>query len=222
MKKLLKFLAYFILSIILYVIVMLVVSYIPVNRDAQQNQSEPIVDVYLNSNGVHTDLVVPYKTIYKDWSTTLPAINVNKDTLICNYLSVGWGDKGFYLDIEEWSDLDFKTAFNAAFGLSESAMHVTFLKTIKEGDQSKKIKISADNYKKLIRFIEDKFATDSNGNYKLIPNASYYKNDVFYDANGRYSFYYTCNTWANQGLKKANLKAALWTLHEGGIFYHYK
>lgn len=222
MKKLLKIFAYFILSIIVYIIVMLLVSLIPVNKNAQANQKKSDLEIYISSNGVHTDLVVPYKTIYKDWSTTIPAINVNKDTLICNYLSVGWGDKGFYLDIEEWADLDFRTAFNAAFGLSESAMHVTFLKSIKENDQVKKIKISPENYKKLITYIETKFATDTKGNYVLIPDASYFTNDVFYDAKGRYSFYYTCNTWANQGLKQANLKAALWTLHEGGIFYHYK
>jgi hypothetical protein len=44
----------------------------------------------------------------------------------------------------------------------------------------------------------------------------------FYNAKGRYSLFYTCNTWANQALKSANQKAALWTIFDFGIFQHYK
>ncbi|MFP3836064.1 DUF2459 domain-containing protein, partial [Chryseobacterium sp. SIMBA_028] len=47
-------------------------------------------------------------------------------------------------------------------------------------------------------------------------------NDAFYDAKGTYSFFYTCNTWANNALKAAGQKAALWTPSDFGIFQHYK
>ena len=44
----------------------------------------------------------------------------------------------------------------------------------------------------------------------------------FYEAKGSYSFFYTCNTWANNGLKAMGQKAALWTPSDFGIFQHYK
>jgi hypothetical protein len=51
---------------------------------------------------------------------------------------------------------------------------------------------------------------------------SYGKHAAFYEAKGSYNLFYTCNTWANQALKAANQKAALWTVLDKGIFYHYE
>jgi hypothetical protein len=47
-------------------------------------------------------------------------------------------------------------------------------------------------------------------------------NDSFYEAKGAYTLFYTCNTWANNGLKAINQKAALWTATDRGIFQHYR
>jgi 3-dehydroquinate synthetase len=51
--------------------------------------------------------------------------------------------------------------------------------------------------------------------------AVYGEFDAFYEANGNYHLFHTCNTWANNGLKAAHQKAAIWTPFESGIFYHY-
>ena len=56
----------------------------------------------------------------------------------------------------------------------------------------------------------------------LIPTKSVYgTNDAFYEAKGHYSLFYTCNSWANQALKAAHQKAALWTISDTGILQHY-
>ncbi|HXU27639.1 MAG TPA: DUF2459 domain-containing protein, partial [Bacteroidia bacterium] len=47
-------------------------------------------------------------------------------------------------------------------------------------------------------------------------------NDSFYEAVGVYGLFYTCNTWANNGLKYCGQKACLWTPFEKGIFYQYR
>ena len=94
---------------------------------------------------------------------------------------------------------------------------------MKEGDDCKMIMISRNQYKNLVKYVEDKFDRDQNGNFILIPtNAVYSDNDAFYDAKGTYSFLYTCNTWSNNALKAAGQKAALWTPSDFGIFQHYK
>jgi uncharacterized protein (TIGR02117 family) len=83
--------------------------------------------------------------------------------------------------------------------------------------------ISKDQYKKLVDFVDAKFDKDQNGNYNLVPtNAVYGNDDAFYDAQGKYSFLNTCNTWANDALKAADQKAAFWTPSDYGIFLHYK
>ncbi len=198
--------------------------FIPFIKVSEEKTEEPkIVDIYILTNGVHTDIVVPIQSEFYDWSKIVPSENTLSKTTDFKYLSVGWGDKGFYLDTPTWADLKFSTAFNAAFWLSESAMHCTFYDKMKEGDDCKKITISASQYQKLIHYINDKFDHDTNGNTILIKtNAVYGNNDAFYDAKGKYSFLNTCNTWANSGLKAAGQKAALWTPSDFGIFQHYK
>lgn len=206
--------------LVFYIAFMYLIALIPVNKALVSNNCKTLA-IYISTNGVHTDILVPYKSEYYNWESKIPAFNAKQQKLNPEYIALGWGDKGFYLDIEEWSDLDFKTAFKAGFGLSTAAMHVTFLKNIKENNSCRKIDICESDYLKLVSYIESSFKTDLNGNFIIIQDASYANNDVFYDANGNYSLFYTCNTWANQGLKKASQKAAFWTLHDKGIFQHY-
>lgn len=207
--------------VIIYVILGLLIPYIPVSaKDDGQKKEIPI---YIYTNGVHTDIVMPVKNDLQDWSRKIPFANTKSKRIDYQYIGIGWGDKGFYLDTPTWADLKFSTAIKAAFWLSDSAMHCTYYNTMKEGDDCKMIMISRSQYENLVKYVEDKFDRDQNGNFMLIPtNAVYGDNDAFYDAKGTYSFLYTCNTWSNNALKAAGQKAALWTPSDFGIFQHYK
>ncbi|NIF06869.1 TIGR02117 family protein [Chryseobacterium sp. Tr-659] len=207
--------------VIIYVILGLLIPYIPVSaKDDGQKKEIPI---YIYTNGVHTDIVMPVKNDVQDWSTKIPFADTKSKRTDYQYIGIGWGDKGFYLDTPTWADLKFSTAVKAAFWLSDSAMHCTYYNTMKEGDDCKMIMISRGQYEQLVKFVEDKFDRDQNGKFILIPtNAVYGDNDAFYDAKGTYSFLYTCNTWSNNALKAAGQKAALWTPSDFGIFQHYK
>ncbi len=192
---------------------------VPAKDDGQKKE----IPVYIYTNGVHTDIVMPVKNNLQDWSAKIPFDNTKSRETDYNFVGIGWGDKGFYLDTPTWADLKFSTAFKAAFWLSESAMHCSYYRTMKEGDDCKMMMISREQYKKLVEFVEKKFDRDSKGNFILIPtNAVYGNNDAFYDAQGTYSFLDTCNTWTNNALKAAGQKAALWTPTDYGIFLHYK
>ncbi|UGS20337.1 TIGR02117 family protein [Flavobacterium cyclinae] len=220
LKKLLKYFAIFILSLFAYLLIVTLLSFVSVNYDVAQNQEE--IPIYILTNGVHTDIVLPIKNEHHDWSSQLKFEHTKSKDTTYQYVALGWGDKGFYLETPTWADLKVSTAVKAASGLSTSAMHVTFYKHLKENQSCKKIQISLENYKKLIAFINESFQTKSGKFLKIETNAVYGKHDVFYEANGSYSLFYTCNSWANQALKAANQKAALWTISDSGIFRHYK
>lgn len=70
-KKSLKILGLAILGIIsflvLYVVSALLISKISVNSDVAQK--DKAIEIFILSNGVHTDIVVPIKNEFKDWST---------------------------------------------------------------------------------------------------------------------------------------------------------
>lgn len=219
--SILKILGVIVGIIVLYGLMAYLLPFIEVSAKDDGEKKE--IPIYIYTNGVHTDIVMPVRNDMQDWSTKIPFANTKSKKTDYNYIGVGWGDKGFYLDTPTWADLKFSTAFKAAFWLGESAMHCTYYKTMKEADDCKIIMISRSQYKDLTKFVEDKFDKDQNGNFILIPtNAVYSDNDAFYDAQGKYSFLYTCNTWSNNALKAAGQKAAFWTPTDSGIFQHYK
>jgi len=220
LRLLLKFLLGILAFFVLYIIVALVLPRFSVNSE-DKNPTEDVA-IYIKSNGVHTDIVVPIKTEYKDWSEKIKFDHIASKDATMKFIGFGWGDKGFYLNTPEWSDLKFSTAFNAAFYLGTSAMHATFFKQLKENEDCIKINISKEEYAKLIKYIEDSFQYDADGNPILIHATTYGQNDSFYEANRKYSLFYTCNTWANNALKSADQKAAVWTPSDTGIFCHYR
>jgi hypothetical protein len=57
--------------VVLYVLFALLFSAIPVNKNFQEDKTSGI-DIYIQSNGVHTDLVLPIRNRYKDWSDVIP------------------------------------------------------------------------------------------------------------------------------------------------------
>ena len=219
-KELLKYIAIFILSLVTYLLMVTLLSFVSVNEDLVENQKE--IPIYILTNGVHTDVVLPIKNEHHDWTSQLKFEHTKSKDTTYQYVALGWGDKGFYLETPTWADLKASTAVKAATGLSSSAMHVTFYKHLKENQSCKKLQVSLENYKKLIAFINESFQTKSGEFLKIETNAVYGKHDVFYEANGSYSLFYTCNSWANQVLKSANQKAALWTISDNGIFRHYE
>jgi uncharacterized protein (TIGR02117 family) len=224
LKKALNIFTYLFVGLISYIILFLlgamICSIIPVNKEPDTSAD---VAIYIMTNGDHTDIVVPVKTACIDWSQEIKFENtIAKDTT-AHYIAIGWGDKGFYLNTPTWAQLKFSVAFKAATGLSTSAIHATFYQGIREGDDCKKIMISNAQYTRLINFIQNSFKRDADGHVQNIKtDANYDNNDAFYEAHHRYNMFYTCNTWANNALKAAGQKAALWTPFDKGIFHQYR
>lgn len=221
LKYTLRILASFFLLILLYLILAFTLSYIPVNSNFISCK-ENSIEIYIQTNGVHTDLVMPLKNEIKDWTQVVNPANTKSGNLAVQFVAFGWGDKGFYLETPAWADLKFTTVFKALFSLGTSAMHVSFYERLKESESCIKICISKNCYEKICHYIETSFVCDKKGNCCQIKNAGYGINDSFYEAKGSYSLFQTCNTWTNNGLKAGNLKACLWTPFDKGIFHQYK
>lgn len=224
MKKLLKTTGKVLLAIIgfvlLYLLVAFCLSSITVERESDTKEEIPI---YILTNGVHTDIVVPTRSELKDWSQTVKFSNTQSGDTTYQYLAMGWGDKGFYLETPEWSDLKASVAFNAMFGLGASAMHATYYRGMEEDESCKKIMIGKDQYARLITYLDDSFQKKEGDHYLPIKtHANYGKSDAFYEANGRYNLFNTCNTWANYALKACGQKCCLWTAFDTGIFQKYE
>lgn len=220
-KKIIGYLFIGLGVLVVYAIIATLLSYVPVNSDQSDNKDQN-TSIYILTNGVHTDIVVPYFNETYDWRTYLDTSLTPGKRTSAEWVGFGWGDKGFYLQTPEWKDLKASVAFNAAFGLSESAMHVTYHDKLIAGEDCVEIKLNKDQYKALCNFILERFDQKNNQFVMINTDQNYGLNDVFYEAKGKYSLFYTCNSWANGALKSAGLKASLFTLWDKGIFYQYK
>jgi uncharacterized protein (TIGR02117 family) len=219
-KNVLKAAVIIIAFIVLWVVSAIVIPYFPVNHLFIKNRER--ISVYVESNGVHTDFVMPVKSTLHDWSKMLPYSDFEIADPSFNYIALGWGDKGFFIGTPTWADLKFSTAFNAAFGLSTSAMHVTYKRNSpKISGDCKRLELTHAQYIILVNYIKNSFQA-ANGKFTPIKHPGYSDYDCFYEAKGKYSLFNTCNVWTGNGLKVTGVPVADWTPLCGGVLQNLK
>ncbi|CAH0999825.1 hypothetical protein LEM8419_01116 [Neolewinella maritima] len=189
-----------------YLAIAVLLSLIPTRPDPVTDPQD--LPVYISSNGVHTDFILPTHLVPEDIRTQLGYLADYP------YLAFGWGDKGFYLDTETWADLRPSVAIRAMLLPSPTAVHVTGYTTV--GTDWATLQLARSQVQELNEYIYATFRTDPQGLIH-INDSGYGSNDEFYEALGSYNAVYTCNNWVNQGLKKINVRTAMWSPSEWGI-----
>lgn len=201
----------------LYLIIVMIGMAVP---SSGGNQTKDI-EIFVQSNGVHTDICMPTESPYCDWSDFIPIEDypLNKAHL---YIAIGWGDKGFFLDTPTWDDLTAKTALTAAFLPSPCAMHVEYKGELPiPKEMCKSEWISKENYLALVKYIQASFELKA-GKVQFISGTSYWGTDHFYEAKGDYHMMNTCNSWTNGAIKSAKLKTASFAVFPSTIMHYRK
>ena len=176
----------------------------PVNHDFKPDPNG--VKVYVYSGSVHSDIIVPVTNEVMDWRTIFEPKHFKSETSRIKYVSIGWGDRGIFLNTPRWSDLTLSTAANAMLLPSGTVLHVAF-ETPRANKNYRAVSISREQYAELVTFVQDTLKRDQSG--KLIRiDKSYHRYDAFYEANGNYHLFNTCNCWVGRGLKRAGVKTA--------------
>lgn len=205
------------LIIVAYAIIGMSLSLVPMNGQPPPGGD---VVVYLRTNGAHTDIVVPTQTERIDWSKVVPP----DDTALKMqgaYLAIGWGAQDFYLNVQEWSDLTCAVALRAISGMGGTALHTVYVNEPTEDTDCRRLTLSATQYDMLVKYILESGKRDAAGIFVRIPHKGYGANDAFYEGVGRYSPFFTCNTWANSALKACGQKCCLWTALSHPILWRY-
>lgn len=222
-KRIAKYILFTLLAIALSVLLYLAAAFLlPSIAVEEEPASSNELTVYVITNGTHTDLVLPVRTTQIDWTQKIRHEHTTAADSSFGWIGIGWGDKGFYLEISTWGDLTPRIAVCAAFGLSTSAIHATYYRQMREGEDCRKINMSTAQYVRLVKYVTDSFSLTDNGCLiKIDTDAVYGRYDAFYEAKGRYSLLHTCNTWTNNALKSCGKRACWWTAFDKGIFYQY-
>jgi uncharacterized protein (TIGR02117 family) len=194
---------------LLYGLGAFVLPRIPVNGDWKP--PEQGVDVWVETNGVHTDFVVPVRTQAIDWTQTVPREAFDEVDAGVQWVAIGWGDRGFYLEVPDWDHLSLRVAVTATFGLGSAAMHVTYMRWPPDEQYARRVTLTEPQYRDLVDFLSASFARDAAGRARVIDHPGYTKRDRFFEATGTYSLFRTCNSWTGEGLARAGVRTGLWT-----------
>lgn len=187
-----------------YAVAGLVGGSIPSNRDRRAPAEG--VHIFVESNGVHTGIIVPKVAAGVDWRGVARAEDLRDPRYgAFDHVAFGWGEKTFYLETPTWADVKLRTVMGAAFGSTRTLMHVDHLPRPRAGDGAREIVVTPKQYRRLAAYIRASFR-DGGARYR-----GYAGYDAFYEANGRYSAVRTCNAWTGDALRFAGVRVGKWT-----------
>ncbi len=182
---------------------------IPVNNDFEPAADG--IEIFVISNAVHADIVVPLNAGSIDWRRRFPSELFRGNTTFATHAAIGWGDRGFFLETPTWSDLKVTTAAKALLVPSESCLHVYLTNPQFLTSSRRSVRITPQQYDQLCNFIDSSFKRDDSDNYQPIPGISYSHNDAFFASNWSYHAFATCNCWAGSALRSAGVRCGWFT-----------
>jgi uncharacterized protein (TIGR02117 family) len=181
------------------------------------------VNIYVINGGVHSDILLPVKTSNFNWDNFIPLEEIGTDTnQQYQYLSIGWGEHDFFINTPTIAHIKIHTVIKALFYPNNtSVMHVRGFNHLpnKKYVDIKCVRISYDNYLRLIQFIQRTFQLDNTGRVIRLANG-YNAYGGFYGATGSYSILRNCNNWTAEALRAANVNTPLWSSLSAPIMWH--
>lgn len=181
-------------------------------RNGQWREPAAGVDIMVETNGIHTAIVVPLVTPQKDWREDFPARDLLAPSRPYSHVSISWGSREVFLNTPSWSDLTVATALNALWD-SGALLHVAHYVRPMPSPYHRELTITHAQYGRLVALVEQ----------AMLPVAErerfsgYGDNDVFYLAAGSYHLGRTCNQWTSDVLAGAGIRTGLWTPFAGGV-----
>ncbi|ABC63529.1 DUF2459 domain-containing protein [Erythrobacter litoralis] len=186
-------------------------------RNAGWTEPEAGIPVMIETNGLHTGIVMPVVSPLKDWRETFPtAGRPREDGWMPTHIAVGWGEKEVFLNTPTWTDLDPAVAANVVFGGGEGLLRVAHYVRPQASEDFRWITLRPEEYTRLVEQVEAALPP--------VPLAtprksytSYQQHAVHFDATGRYTLTNTCNQWVSDTLAEAGIKIGTWTPLAGGV-----
>lgn len=171
------------------------------------------IEIMLETNGIHTAIVMPLVTPQKDWRQDFPASDLAAPDRPYTHVSVSWGEREVFLETPTWWDLSPITVLRIIGIGGDGLIHAAHYVRPAPDPTIRPLRISRAEYAALIDRIEA--ALPPREGRRRHPGYDDY--DVFYDAPGRYTPRNTCNQWTSDTLAAAGIRTGWWTPFAGGV-----
>ena len=201
----------------LYLSAALLGSLLAVNRD--WSEPDEGITIYLRSNGVHVDLILPANAQRLDWRPLLPERDFAQPPPNPQWFGFGAGERRVYLETPRWSDIKPRTIWAGLTG-GERVMHVE--RIADPGPELRAIRLRPEEYRRLWASIRTEFDLDPNGLPQRVDHPGYWHDDAFYEGRGRADAVNSCNQWVADRLRVAGVETSLWSPFAQGLMWRYR
>ncbi|WP_374127381.1 MULTISPECIES: TIGR02117 family protein [unclassified Sphingomonas] len=165
------------------------------------------IEIFVETNGVHTGLIVPKVAAGIDWRGLARASDIADPRLAARtHLAIGWGERAFYIGTPTWADIRLSTTLHAATGSDDTLVHVEHIARPTPNPDQRVIILRPTEYRRLAAFIR----ASLNG-ARPAHVRGYARHDAFYTGAGRYDAVRTCNAWTGYALRHAGVRIGWWT-----------
>ena len=203
---------------LLYFLAALILGVIPANVSFHQPTEGGVV-IYIRSNGVHTDIVMPKVNAEADWRPYAnPADLRDPRWGAADHVAIGYGAREFYLNTPTWGDLSLPVAFRSMTGGDTPLVHVEHVDRPHREDSQRPLRLTSEQYRRLAAYIRSSFQLDGDG-APIHVTGGYTDADTFYEGNGSFSMFYNCNAWTGAALRAAGVRMGLWTPFEQSVMW---
>ena len=199
-----------VLVIALFALAAWIGSSIPRNGDWREPENG--IEIMVETNGVHTALVLPLTTAEKDWRAEFPATDVAASYRPYTHVSISWGEREVFLNTPTWWDLSPKTVLRIIGVGGEGLLHIAHYVHPVPSEDTRPLRLTRDQYRRLVAAIERSLPRGPR-----VRDDGYGPQDVFYEAPGRYTATNTCNQWTSDVLAAAGVRTGWWTPFAGGV-----
>jgi uncharacterized protein (TIGR02117 family) len=213
-RRLIKVLGALLAGILLALLAWLLAAWIgsSIPRNAEWRQPAAGVEILVETNGVHTALVLPLVTPEKDWRAEFPAADVALPGRDYTHVSISWGEREVFLNTPTWWDLRPVTVLRIIGIGGDGLLHVAHYVRPAPADDIRPLRLTEEQYRRLVASIERSLPRGPRVRYP-----GYGAQDVFYDAPGHYTAKNTCNQWTSDRLAEAGVRTGWWTPMAGGV-----
>lgn len=153
----------------------------------------PCRSIHVIRHEWHAGIIVDRRDVVADFGLNTP------DLLAKEWLEFGWGDEDFYQTLDAGLLLGLK----AIFLRNDSVMHVHAFDGAPDSvfPQSEVValRLPAEGHARLLAFVRASFKRDTAGRVRRL-GPGLYGLSYFYEGEGTYHAFRTCNTWAAEAL----------------------
>ncbi len=196
--------------IVFYAVSALICAILPVGR--KNFSSGESRQVYICADAVHSDVVLPLHDDSVNWKKYFGDL-VDPTLPADAYLEIGWGDQVFFTQYQTWTDVRIKGVFAALTGQNPTALRVLLMNEPKNDTSCVSLLMGREARIKLAQYVA------ANLKHPAVPTVVKSRYEAYFETQGTYGPFSTCNQWTSTGLGVAGESHALFSPFSFGVMW---